>query len=1035
MFDQTLLLEMGILFLSSGRWLHRMIFLGLFLGLSFPGYSSDFQEDPLYEKVIRNEWIRKADSIFIYQEDYTLAEKYYLEAIRNLKPGNNELLAYGDIKLSNVYTSLEDFDQARLYIRKAEEILGRLNKPKSLVEAEYELYFGKYLLRGTGYFDSAALYIERSIDTKRKYHPQNFYSIAESLFFQAELYKQKQMLKKAEETYREVMLIYETHFPDDNILLGRVYSSLSACLRHQFDFKNALDYGGRAIQILGRDSINNFRRLVTATFFYANTYTYQQEYKSSIPIYQKLLKLIQNKDGMQDYLYLALTNLATAYTNTSQFEKAIHCLNESERILNEYYPGDLDNRAFVLLLYGECYLRGDDLKNAKKYLFSADGFYHNEVNNATDYHSTCEELIGDLYYKLNLPDSALHYYQNALIIYLDNFNNEDIYANPESQDDPDKREIFDTLYKKAKAWRKYYDLEGDHNYLVEALDIYNIIDKLNDQARNSKLKDASLLILSDFYHDGYEMAIDCAWELFRQTQNTEYLDQTFKLMEKSKSMLLFRSLVQAERSKSINLPFSIKQREDSLRMLNIEYEQMIRQENQKEFPNPDILAELETEKFQVIREIENLRSEISEQFPAYYQVRYDSLTKSLRDFQVYCKSSHILGIEYFWGKKTIYMIGSNGTNTNFIKTDRTAEFELVFHHLLSQLSSGTRADRLDEDYRNYIRNAYLGYQYLLGHLDLSLLQSTRLLIIPDGNLAQLPFEALLAQPGDSGSVDYVHLPYLILDKSIGYSYSFNFLQTSSPPRKQTKSAHSLLAFSYSDINTFSENNLRASDEFELFYSSEELNAIRKIMPKNSRFFYGQEATEHQFKKLAPDYELIHLAVHGFADTLDGDNSRLIFKKGKDLEDDSILYMHELYGLDLSNTDLTVLSACESGIGEEFRGEGVFSMARGFFYAGCPSIIMSLWRVSDKYSSLLMGDFYEYLKKGRNASTALREAKLDFIKKQDKYNAHPVHWASFVYLGEEFQYKKQPVNVLLISSIILVLIIGVYILIRLRRSYF
>jgi hypothetical protein len=68
-----------------------------------------------------------------------------------------------------------------------------------------------------------------------------------------------------------------------------------------------------------------------------------------------------------------------------------------------------------------------------------------------------------------------------------------------------------------------------------------------------------------------------------------------------------------------------------------------------------------------------------------------------------------------------------------------------------------------------------------------------------------------------------------------------------------------------------------------------------------------------------------------------------------------------------------------------------------------------------------------------ASSSLREAKLNFIKKQDKYNAHPVHWASFVYLGEEFQYKR-PVNLILIISVLVFLITATYFVIRLRCSY-
>jgi hypothetical protein len=94
LFDQTLKLEMVFFFIRIGRWLNHVVFFGLFLGMAFPGYSRETEEDPLYEKVNRNEWIRKADSLFTYPEDYIKAEKYYKTAIQHLKPEEEELLAY-----------------------------------------------------------------------------------------------------------------------------------------------------------------------------------------------------------------------------------------------------------------------------------------------------------------------------------------------------------------------------------------------------------------------------------------------------------------------------------------------------------------------------------------------------------------------------------------------------------------------------------------------------------------------------------------------------------------------------------------------------------------------------------------------------------------------------------------------------------------------------------------------------------------------------------------------------------------------------
>jgi len=1009
---------MGIYYLLAGQNSAQTFILILITGL-YVFINPLFAQESLYDKVNQHEFITIADSLFVYRDDYQGAVQYYQMAIKNLNANEPDLLAYSYVKLSNAYTSDHQYENAKLSLEKAKKLLNKIADPNSLVQAEYDLYYGKYLLRHTEKHDSAEIYIDRSIDNKRKYHIQNVFSLAESLFFKAEYFTKLRMLSRAEETYREILAIYENNVKKDHILLGRLYSSMTVCLRDQFDFKNALDYAERAVQILRLDSMNNLNRLATATFFYANIYSRHDNYESSIPIYVDLLRLIQAHKELERFYYYVYSNLATSYTNTKQFDRAQFCLNEFYKTISNQGSIDPYNKAYYHLLYGEYYNRANRVNESIDHLLLADNIYEREVQLATNEHSLCNEWIGDNYYRLNLVDSALKYYQNALIIYLDNFEEENVLSNPASQDDPDKREIFDILYKKAKAWRKYYDLAGDPAYLKEALKIYNLIDKLNDQARDSKLKDASLLILSDYYHDGYEMAIDCTFELFQQTLDSTYLDNAFSLMEKSKSMLLFRSLVLAERDKSIDLPYFIKKHEDSLRMANVEYEQKIRQEKNSDHPDPQLIGQLEANKFQVIREMDKLKIKISSEYPAYYQIKYDSLTKDLDDFKNHCRNKNLLGIEYFWGDSAVYQLVTDGISACLIKIDPKKEFKSWVQKLLIQLSHGIDDSRPDADYRSYIVNAYKTYHVLLGGIMNKFDSFSKLLIIPDGILAQLPFEALITRPGDTTYLDYSSLPYLVKETAIVYAYSINLLLNSQIENKGPKK--DLLAFSYSGLNTLADNIIRSGDVVELPHSAIELRAIKKVFPGKNRYFYNEDATEHQFKLMAPEYQILHLAVHGLADTREGDNSKLVFKQGKDTIDDGNLYMYELYGLDLSNTRLAVLSACETGIGQEFRGEGIFSMARGFTYAGCPAIIMSLWPVGDVNSATIMEDFYRFIKKGESASDAIRSSKLNFIKKQNEFVSHPAHWASFVYLGEEFNYQAGA-NLVLIFSIVITIVI-------------
>jgi hypothetical protein len=100
-----------------------------------------------------------------------------------------------------------------------------------------------------------------------------------------------------------------------------------------------------------------------------------------------------------------------------------------------------------------------------------------------------------------------------------------------------------------------------------------------------------------------------------------------------------------------------------------------------------------------------------------------------------------------------------------------------------------------------------------------------------------------------------------------------------------------------------------------------------------------------------------------------------------------------------NARMVVLSACRTGFGKLLKGEGVMSLARSFMYAGCPSIIMTLWEVSDRSGALLMKNFYRHLKRGMTKSEALRQAKLDFIVRADQLKAHPYFWSTYVAIGD------------------------------------
>jgi len=205
------------------------------------------------------------------------------------------------------------------------------------------------------------------------------------------------------------------------------------------------------------------------------------------------------------------------------------------------------------------------------------------------------------------------------------------------------------------------------------------------------------------------------------------------------------------------------------------------------------------------------------------------------------------------------------------------------------------------------------------------------------------------------------------------------------------------------------------------YTKKEISSIDSILKNNNYetiVYSGQAASEASFKQLSnKKFQIIHIATHGFyypprqsfrANELYSDrNAQMAVKDNpllrtgllmsnalsvhKDDDNDGILTAFEISKMDLSDVDMVVLSACETGLGDIKGEEGVFGLQRGFKNAGVKNIIMSLWSVPDMQTSKLMEKFYEYYVNGYPKHIALKKSQL-FIKQ--KY-PNPFYWAAFV----------------------------------------
>jgi CHAT domain-containing protein len=296
------------------------------------------------------------------------------------------------------------------------------------------------------------------------------------------------------------------------------------------------------------------------------------------------------------------------------------------------------------------------------------------------------------------------------------------------------------------------------------------------------------------------------------------------------------------------------------------------------------------------------------------------------------------------------------------------------------------------------------YDLLLKPAAAQLQGKTSLVIVPDGALWELPFQAL--QPAAAR--------YLLDDCAIAYAPSLTALREMSKPRgvnKDSTSAPTLLAFGNPALGQPTVARVRSvlmDEKLDPLPEAErQVNALKRMYgAANSMVYTGTEAREERAKAEAGGYRILHLATHGILNDRSPMYSHLLLARAEDAaKEDGLLEAWEILKLNL-NADLAVLSACETARGRIGAGEGMIGLSWALFVAGCPTTVVSQWKVDSAGTTELMLEFHRRLKTQMtrpdanfSAARALREAALK-LRRTGAYR-HPFYWAGFVVAGKGF----------------------------------
>jgi len=272
------------------------------------------------------------------------------------------------------------------------------------------------------------------------------------------------------------------------------------------------------------------------------------------------------------------------------------------------------------------------------------------------------------------------------------------------------------------------------------------------------------------------------------------------------------------------------------------------------------------------------------------------------------------------------------------------------------------------------------YEHLIEPAAAVLASRNEWIVVPDGPLYTLPFEALMA--GDSAGGQ----EFLIEQASIHYVPSATTLVTLKGTEGAQGQASGFVAFA----DSLPKRPLRGARE--------EVERIMSLIPSElTRAFIGDEATE-EAAKTSEDVRSarwLHFATHGEFDASRPESSGIVLSTSLP-DQEGRLTSQEILELKLS-ADLVVLSGCQTGLGKQIRGEGIIvGLTRAFMYAGAQSLAVSLWKVEDRSTAELMVHFYGAMLEGENRADALRAAKLELIRSEQW--KHPFFWAPFVLVG-------------------------------------
>ncbi|MEM7371051.1 MAG: CHAT domain-containing tetratricopeptide repeat protein [Bacteroidota bacterium] len=889
-------------------------------------------------------------------------------------------------------------------------------KPEFLVNFHYNAgVFSKDL----GLFFAADSLLRLSEQIALDRLPENHPGLISPYMGFGSLYLTTGLIEEASKYYEKALHLQQFHQRFDSET-GSILHNLAQSYTHQGRQEKAKVYFEQAINLHKQMGLNKAEIHAKTLIGYASTLLYNEKSDEAIPYLEEAYNILDQLQGnfFESQLYCESFS-GLAYSQLGQYELAEHWLDKARKSLEEFHRkhsfGYYQDYYYCLYRHlstiGQTEVALQVIEDGLQRMMPSQK--HHPINS-----SELQLYKADLLAKQQKWLEAQETIELGLSYVLPSWSPGESLEKVHERMIPSRYYAMRILSVKAQIEQSAWKHTKEPKYLKKWLTTSRHGCRLLKQSIQGYAHPEEKQQLIHTVYGLLDLAIAACWEAYQLSPDRAHLDLLWELMEDAKAIVLTQTIQKMEQQQLVRIPSSLLEEEQRLKRTVSFTRSKISHFQSKEMDSQESFR-LERELLSHQLAYEQWFEKIQQNYPEYTDLRYGTRTTSLTKLQEQLPvNTCLIEFSFVEGRLICLRIDRDSVRAFALHDQQDTLYESIDALLLSS----------QQQHHAFIDHAYLLYQILLEPvLDGS--SYDKLILIPDGKLNEIPFELLLTEAGLL-PIAYPSLSYLIKDYAITYNYSGHFWATNSLFHRSSQAKQSLLAMApMGPENQTNSPNLLASvveraGLSPLPNSIQEIQAVQEII--GGKALANSEATEALFHQESGQSRILHLATHSVINNQDPLMSYLLLSPSSDSipEEDGYLHAHELYNLQLK-AELVTLSACNTGVGTIRDGEGVVCLARGFAYAGCPNLVMSLWAVPDAATSELMTSFYKGLDQGLEKDDALRQAKIAYIQNSPPERTAPYYWGAWVLVGDQKPLTNASLSWFWLGGIILLIAGGIF----------